>query len=265
MTVFDMIVLDFVRIFEFDPLRLIGPAPWAVVLIGAIMKTGRICAWCLVASFVLAATSARAGVLYSQPTDDNGSFSSQNDTTSGGLGNFATSYDNFTLGTSATVTSVDWVGSYANPPTQGSITAFTLTFYSDDNSVAGGQPGAALETVSIPGNANETSASTDNAGDPVFTYSADISSSPLLAAAGTQYWLSIVPDMALPPQWGWETGTGGDGIAYQDFLGGRSQLSNDLAFTLNGTPAGAPVPEPGSLTLFTLCFATVGCFGWMKK
>jgi len=52
----------------------------------------------------LASRSASATVLYTQPTDLDGAFASQNDTT-GGLGAFATAYDNFTLGSAATITS----------------------------------------------------------------------------------------------------------------------------------------------------------------
>jgi hypothetical protein len=201
--------------------------------------------------------------LYSQATDLNFVSDSQNDTNT--FGNFATSYDNFTLATAATVTGVEWTGSYFNSPNQGSITAFTLTFWSD----AAGQPsGTALDTVVIPGNANETATGVggvDNAGNPVFTYSADISSFPLIAAAGTQYWLSIVPDLGFPPQWGWESGTGGDGISYQDFFGSRSQNAIDLAFALNGSPVATVIPEPGSLTLWGLGLVGLGWFGWIKN
>ena len=64
---------------------------------------------------------------------------------------------------------------------------------------------------------------------------------------GVQYWLSIVPDIGFPPQWGWESGTGGDGAAYQCFLGSCGPITtNDLAFTLLGA-AVSNTPEPSSL------------------
>jgi hypothetical protein len=179
-----------------------------------------------------------ASLVYAQNPDFNGAFASQNDTN--GLGNFATVYDNFTLGTATTLTQVQWVGSYFNPPQQGNITAWTLTFWSDN----AGQPGSALATFNVSGNANETFLQNDNVGDPTYLYSLDVN---FAAAAGTQYWLSVVPDLGFPPQWGWETGTGGDGVAFQDFFGSRSQLGSDVAFALFGNTS--TVPEPGSLML----------------
>ena len=185
----------------------------------------------------VAASGAMATVLYNQNSDDNGAYSSQNDTN--GFGNFATVYDNFTLGGNSSVMNVMFTGSYFNPPSQGAINAFTINFFSD----AGGMPGGLLQSFNMAGVANETSIGTDNVGDPLFTYSFDLSSS-FNALGGTQYWMSIVPDLDFPPQWGWESGTGGDGVAYQDFFGARSQLMGDLAFTLNGDLN--RVPESGS-------------------
>ena len=171
--------------------------------------------------------------IYSQATDLNGSYASQNDAS--GFGNFATAYDNFTLGADATITSVNWVGNYFNPGL-GSVTGFTLNIYSN----AGGAPGALLySTGDVAGNANETSIGLDNAGNPAFTYTLGTN---FLASAGTEYWMSIESDMGFPPQWGWETGTGGDGAAYQCFFGSCGSIPNDLAFSL-------AVPEPSSFLL----------------
>jgi len=68
------------------------------------------------------------------------------------------------------------------------------------------------------------------------------------AAGGTTYWLSIVPDLAFPPQWGWENSNVGDGAGVQTFFGSTGPITSDSAFTLNGT-VGA-VPEPITLSLF---------------
>ena len=88
--------------------------------------------------------------IYFQNPDFNGAFSSQNDTVS--FGNFATVYDNFTLGAAYNLTSVEWIGSYFNPPTPGPITAWTVSFWAD----AAGQPGALLQAYNVAGNGNET-------------------------------------------------------------------------------------------------------------
>jgi hypothetical protein len=179
-----------------------------------------------------------ASLLYAQDPDFNGAFSSQNDTN--GMGNFATVYDNFTLGTATSLTQVQWVGSYFNPAQQGNITAFTLTFWSDN----AGQPGSALATFNVNGTNNESFLGLDNIGDPTYLYTMDVD---FAAAAGTQYWLSVVPDLGFPPQWGWETSSQGDGLAYQDFFDVRSPLASDLAFALFGNSG--TTPEPGTLVL----------------
>ncbi len=204
------------------------------------------------ASALLAAGSvpAAAGVLYTQPYDGTGNmYASQNDTT-GGNGNFATVYDNFTLGGNSTINDVAWTGGYFNPPNQGAITQFTVTFYADN----AGQPGASLASLSVAGTANETLLA-----GPIYTYDLAVT---FAAAGGTQYWLSIVPDMGFPPQWGWATATGGDGVSYQDFFGVRSANNADFAFTLNGTPG---VPEPVSFSLAGIGLGLVGLASWKRR
>jgi len=191
---------------------------------------------------LMLAVPASADVLYQQNYDNSGAFySSQNDTT-GGNGNFATVYDNFTLGTGATINNVQFMGAYFNPPNQGPITGWTIQFWSDN----AGQPGSSLFSQHINGTGNETSLG-DCGGFPCFSYSLDISG--FDAAAGTQYWMSVVPDLGFPPQWGWGESVDGDLSSYQDFFGGRSNLGVDLAFTLNGGGGGGGVPEPASLFL----------------
>jgi hypothetical protein len=195
----------------------------------------------VVAGFV--AVPATASPIYLQPTDLNGSYASQNDTN--GFGNFATAYDNFTLGGSYTISNVQWVGSYFNPSVQGPITGFTVSFYANN----AGVPGALLySTGDVAGNAGETSVGFDNAGNPVFVYGLSVS---FAAAGGTTYWLSIVPDLGFPPQWGWETGTGGDGAAYQCFFGSCGSIPNDLAFALN-------TPEPSTAVFLATGLVALG-------
>lgn len=179
--------------------------------------------------------------VYNQPTDLVGSDSSQNDTTPAGFGNFATSYDNFTLGASKTISGVTWAGDYFNG-NPGAITSFTINFYADNMGV----PGTLLQSTSIAGSANETALGLDSYGNSAYSYSSALPT-PFAAAAGQQYWMSIVPDLAYPPSWGWETGTGGDGSAYQSTTGFTGPVGNDLAFSL--ISADATTPEPGSVAL----------------
>jgi hypothetical protein len=188
---------------------------------------------------------ASASELYNQPTNLDGTYASQNDTTYG-LGNFATAYDNFTLSSTSNITEVTWVGSYfsvSGAQLPGTITGFNVDFWSN----ASGAPGIHLAgTGDVAGNAGETYLGSDNYGDPTYSYSLNTA---FTASAGTMYWLSIVPDSAFPPQWGWEIGTGGDGAAYQVFLGNGGPIGNDLAFALYGNTV-TTTPEPASIVLF---------------
>jgi hypothetical protein len=182
-----------------------------------------------------------ANQIYCQSWDGTGSlFASQNDTN--GLGNFATVYDNFTFTQTWDVESFHWVGGYFNPPVQGAITGWTLTFYADN----AGQPGNPIAQGFFPGNGNETCVTSDCTVNPIFMYSLFFQSFDM--NPGT-YWASVVPDLGFPPQWGWATSAQGDGSAYQDFFGTRSQLGVDLAFAIDGTLV-TTTPEPGTLIMF---------------
>jgi hypothetical protein len=75
---------------------------------------------------------------------------------------------------------------------------------------------------------------------------------------GTTYWLSVVPDVGFPPQWGWGTGLLGDNLSYQDFFGSRGQLNLDFAFNIQGV-----TPEPGTLVLLGTGF--LGLMGTLRR
>ena len=203
--------------------------------------------WLALASFaallllgVAAPTFASQVQVYVQNPDYLSLTASQNDT-SGTFGAFATSYDNFSLASATNIDLVYWAGGYFNPQNPGTITAWAVNFYADN----AGQPGALVSSFSIVGNANETFVQNDVLGDPVYFYNAAINFN---AAAGTQYWLSVVPNLAFPPQWGWTSSSTGDGISYQDFFGIRSSNPTDLAFALYAQQQ-TTTPEPGSLML----------------
>jgi hypothetical protein len=187
-----------------------------------------------------AITPAQADpVVYSQTSNFPASafFFSTNDLSPNNLDSAV--YDNFTLTNNSLVTDVHWQGAYAIATTPGN-TLFTVTFWSDN----AGQPGSVLLTENFVG-ANETLLGNDAAGTPTFNYAVDLTA-PFLATGGTQYWLSVVANLNVPPVWGWHDGIG-DGLGFVDFLGTRIPIVADRAFELTGT-----VPEPASLSLLAL-------------
>jgi len=199
------------------------------------MNFGRSKVILLAALFALVlSASAYGAVLYSQPYDNNAQVvASQND--EGGLGNFASTYDNWNInpGGLYTVDEVKFTGGYFNGD-PGSITGWTVNVYFDN----AGQPGTLQHTAHIAGNGGETLLN-----GSIYTY--DLTGLGFQELSGIEYWISVVPDLAFPPQWGWATGTGGDGVAYQDFFNNRTQLGADQAFELDGSS----VPEPGTLVM----------------
>jgi hypothetical protein len=201
----------------------------------------------LAAALTLGAAQAQAALVWNQPTDFSTTYASQYDPNS--FHDFATTYDDFTLGSATDITRVTWVGGYFNTAVQAPINSFELQFWSD----AAGQPGSSLMDYVIPGTAGESYLE-DNGGASIYSYAADLGSA-FQASAGTQYWLSIVANVDFPPQWGWESGTGGDGVAYQSFFGAAGQAPTDMAFTLCGTGSSV-TPEPSSGGL--LCLGLLG-------
>ena len=178
--------------------------------------------------------------LYTQPpTLDGILYASRNDTT-GGNGNFATIYDNFQIYQTKPyyLDDVEWFGGYFNG-SGNVITGWTISIYADAAGAPGGQLWTRNFSVSYPGYMESC-----NLQNAMCAYDMDNIANGYKLLPFTTYWLSVVPDLGFPPQWGWGTGLDGDGLAYQDFFGVRSPLGVDFAMNIQGI-----TPEPGSLIL----------------
>ena len=182
-----------------------------------------------------------------------GVFASQNDTnTVDGLGNFATSYEDFAFSEGAKITRLEWQGGYFTPAAQGTIERFTITVWSD----VAGEPGLALLTNVIEGTAGETPVGVEpgigDDGNLIFDYHAELPV-PFQASGATTYWISIVPDLFFeqddlapvqPGAWGWHTSLAVGSIV-QDF---------DVNFNGSFELPGERFSEPFSLALSLLDF-----------
>jgi hypothetical protein len=184
-------------------------------------------------------------IVYSQADNLWGEYTSQHNTSTAGStyfpnGDTATVYDNFTLGSDASIVRVTWKGAYYDGPPQplqpggyygygpadhGTITGFTIKIWSDvvDSSVINHYTGlpfvdfhhpnlaaGPIYTATISGNAGETDTGIVNletvyfGPNEIYSYGTTLAT-PFAATGGTRYWLSIIADSAFPPEWGWDT------------------------------------------------------------
>jgi hypothetical protein len=205
----------------------------------------------VVGSLMALAGSANAGVLYSQAWDGTANVAADQNDTSGALGDFSTTYDDFTLSKAGAIDGVTVVGGYFNPGIKGPITGMEVNFYSAGD----GRPGVLIATGDFS-SINETFLG-DSSADPatgfaMFSYEMDFS--PFTLGAGT-YWLSVVPDLAFPPEWGVGTSTEGNSNMIQCTGENCDNSGFNMAFTL--LDAGG-VPEPATWSMMLVGIGGLG-------
>lgn len=195
-------------------------------------------------------------VVYSQPPSPSGGVLKSSWYPPDGLDGDAYAYDSFTLGSTQTIDQIQWRGGYTNFQSgagESPVFDFTISIYA--SIPAGIQPDVVhppLARYTVGGNAGETPAGIIGS-IPMYSYSYTLST-PFQAQAGTKYWVQIeasqrlTPNYSWPPDWGLETGTGGDGSHFQAITGGTNgggtlyyTASGDTAFTLLSSGPAAPL------------------------
>jgi PEP-CTERM motif len=180
---------------------------------------------------------------------------SNNETISSTLDNLGglpglTVADDWTLAADAVITDVDWWGE----PNAGSED-FRFVFYAATG--ISQLPGTVL--LSTGGTVSSTAVTTGSGFDPVFSYSADLTT-PFLATAGTRYWLSVF-NQASDASWLWLSANAPGNLAR---LGVNpvppfNSTVDDRAFQL------ATVPEPTALVTLGLGLAGLGACRWRLR
>lgn len=151
-------------------------------------------------------------------------------------------WDDFTLAQTQTITEVRWRGGYVYGAMYGGhVSGFKVSFF---DSIAGGfQPvitalpekedqETVIATFHVDGNAGETPAGTFN-GLAMYDYRLKLPQ-PVTLQGGVKYWLRVVGEQSVYPDWAWASGSGGNGSHFR-FNTGMSMFQNaphDMAFTL---------------------------------
>ena len=201
----------------------------------------------LAVSGALFSGHAAAAVVYTQaPTYPGATSASVSSSDDGGTftpATLATTFDNFTLTSTARIGSLTWQGLSFNGDTGGTTTipvqSFNIGFYANN----AGTPGALLSSQTISFTQTFVAAVDLNGvgRNNLYNYTGNLSSA-FSALGGTSYFLSIQGNTPYPAEWAWTSGTGGNGTSYQTYINDAGAtvvsptVSGDRAFTLNSVP-----------------------------
>lgn len=204
----------------------------------------------LAALFLLGASRAQSSVVFSQTPDNYAGYYSD-------IPNQQIA-DDFTLGSTATITSLHWWGGFNGPVFSND---FTLRLFNDDGS---GTPntnpaltlGFSNLTVTDTGNVNT------GLGNEVLYYTADLTT-PFTATGGVKYHLSILNGTSY--DWVWEDQDRANEVSYRYGDGSSwstAPIGNRAFELVAGTPA---VPEPGTYAILASLGLTGAAFLRRRK
>lgn len=192
-------------------------------------------------------TAAPSEIVFTQPADPGGALLPFQSSQLGydWMGNDYDQYiwDDFTLTSSRTLTSVDWRGVYTSGGYWGGpVTDFIISIWAT-NPLVSSEPDVIhppLVQYTVGGNAGENPLQpTGQASQSYHDYHFDFPS-PFVATGGTKYWIQIEAIQNGATDWGIVAGTGGNAHSFGshvNYAGGNGywSLNGDAAFTLTAT------------------------------
>ena len=169
--------------------------------------------------------------------------------TAGGIRGDLLNIDDFTLSASSLLSGATFYLGYAK--TDNTNLSISYSLYADGNGTPGTllQSGSATPLITDLGPANE---------NYTFNSWAFSFASPIQALADVRYWIGVqqgsdrVAVAQLPG------GNPGAGAVYANNAGSYNPTGTGLAFSLQGTPVSAPVPEPATWGMMILGLGAVG-------
>lgn len=170
--------------------------------------------------------------------------------------------DDFTLDSGATIESVEWSGYFFDDSVSGSASTvdFIVRFFAD------GLRTAPFFSENVSATFTQTG-TTDGLNDPIYRFSAPLSS-PLHLLGSSTYWFSVLDsDPATTVDFAWlesendfnsiRSSRAAEGMAWV----GPFMSSGDQAFSLLGTV----VPEPSSVLLMSITMSALAFREWHRQ